>query len=238
MSPRTRKPGDAVTGEREQDDAFVRKYEPFVRGVVKQTCHQLGIESDMDDLVACGFTGLVEARTRFDASHGVPFKSFAYYRVRGAVVDGVRSMAYLPRRAYARLKAAEAIDRAAEQLGQQTAVSERASGQDNQQAGANVRAIDAVLGQAAASYCAALASDDDERSDLSPEASLAHKQRRSRVREAVSKLPDRERQLVEGHDLAGRHLADVAAEMGLSKSWASRIHAKGLERLRGLLREA
>lgn len=231
-----------MTARREEDDAFVRKYEPFVRGIVKQTRHQLGIETDADDLLACGYAGLVDARARYDASHGVPFKSFAYYRVRGAVIDGVRSMAYLPRRAYARLRAAEALDSAAEQLGQQAAASQKAAPQASGQAAGTtagkVRALDAVLGQAAASFCAALANDEAEREGLSPEAALATKERRARVREAVAQLPERERILVEGHDLRGRQLLELAEEMGLSKSWASRIHARGLQRLRRLLREA
>lgn len=226
-----------MTAGREQDDAFVQKYEPFVRGIVKQTCHQLGLDVDMDDLVACGFTGLVEARARYDARHGVPFKSFAYYRVRGAVIDGVRAMAYLPRRAYARLRAAEALDHAAEQLGQQVGASQQTSVQPATQTASTVRALDAVLGQAAASYCAALANDEAEEAKLSPEASLISQEQRKRVREAVAKLPERERLLVEGHDLQGRHLMEVAEEMGLSKSWASRIHGRGLDRLRRLLRD-
>lgn len=52
------------------------------------------------DLVAYGSTGLVEAAERFDSSKAVPFKTFARYRVRGAMIDGIRSHHWLSRRAY------------------------------------------------------------------------------------------------------------------------------------------
>ena len=99
-----------------EDDVFVKEYEGFVRAIASRTRAQLGLDSPLEDLVAFGFQGLLEARQRFDASKGVAFKSFAHYRVRGAILDGVRSMARLPRRAYARLRAAEALDQMAEAI--------------------------------------------------------------------------------------------------------------------------
>ena len=59
---------------------------------------------------------MVEARQRFDPTRGVKFNTFAYYRVRGAIIDGVRAMTYMPRRAHAKLRAAEAADQLGESL--------------------------------------------------------------------------------------------------------------------------
>jgi RNA polymerase sigma factor for flagellar operon FliA len=208
------------------DAEFIRQYDAFVRGIVRQVRAQLGIESDPEDLVSSAFEGLLEARTRFDPSRGVQFKSFAYYRVRGALIDQVRKMAYLPRRAYARLKAVEALDLEGDQAEQARA----AAGGAMDLEGA-LRGIDGILGQVAAAYCtAAAAAPDDAEHD--PEQRLLGEERRARVQRVLEKLPERERALVHGHYFGGRRFDEIAAELGISKSRASRIHTQALRMLR------
>jgi RNA polymerase sigma factor FliA len=215
-----------------EDEQFVREYEGFVRGVASQTRTQLEVHTDIEELVAAGFEGLLGARRRFDASKGVAFKSFAYYRVRGAVIDSIRKSAHLPRRAYARLKAAEALDVAAEHSGH---------GQVNaSKLGPDValRAVDAILGSVAAAYTVAVSAEDAEEGAGSPEAAFLHKERMARMREAVAKLPEREQRLVRGHYIEGRRFDEVSAELGISKSWGSRVHTHALSLLRQALEDA
>ncbi|MET0386245.1 MAG: sigma-70 family RNA polymerase sigma factor [Polyangiales bacterium] len=216
-----------------EDDQFVKEYEGFVRAIALQTRSQLGLDSAVEDLVAFGFQGLLEARQRFDASKGVAFKSFAHYRVRGAILDGVRAMARLPRRAYARLRAAEALDQVAE------------SGADNQGAAnaapkteANLRSIDAILGRVAAAYTVAVSAEDAAQGAGSPEDALLHEERLTRMRAALSTLPDRERHMIEGHYFQGKRFDTLSAELGISKSWGSRVHAHALDLLRQALFES
>ena len=212
-----------------EDDQFVKEYEGFVRAIALQTRAQLGLDSAIEDLVAFGFQGLLEARQRFDSSKGVAFKSFAYYRVRGAILDGVRAMARLPRRAYARLKAAEALDQASEQGGQQQGAAPRAPSVEG-----TLRSIDSILGRVAAAYTVAVTVEDAEQGAGSPEEALLHEERLARMRIAVAKLPDRERHMIEGHYFHGKRFDALSAELGISKSWGSRVYAHAL----GLLREA
>ena len=217
----------------QQDEQFVREYEGFVRGTALQTRAQLGLDAPVEDLVAFGFQGLLEARARFDAAKGVPFRAFAYYRVRGAVLDGVRRMARLPRRAYARLKAAEALDRFAESTAEGRATAMQKMQRSNVEG--NLRAIDAILGRVAAAYCVATSRDETGDGAGSPEESLLYEERRSRMRTASTRLPDRERRLVQGHYFEGRQFDEVSAELGISKSWGSRVHAHALDLLRQAL---
>jgi RNA polymerase sigma factor for flagellar operon FliA len=211
-----------------EDEQFVREYEGFVRGTAIQTRAQLGLDAPVEDLVAFGFQGLLEARARFDSSKGVPFKSFAYYRVRGAVLDGVRAMARLPRRAYARLKAVEALDRMAEATAE-------SRGMQHTNIDTNLRAIDAILGRVAAAYAVAVSQEDAAAGAGSPEEALLREERGDRMRDAVARLPERERRLVQGHYFEGRRFDDVSAELGISKSWGSRVHAHALDLLRQAL---
>lgn len=217
------------------DNEFVRQYEPFVRGIAKHTSLQLEIEGDLEDLVAAGFEGLLEARKRFDASRGVAFKSFAYYRVRGAVIDAVRQNAYLPRRAYARMKAAEAADLEGEQAVEQRAAAE-AGGAAPRDTESSLRAIDGILGRVAAAYCTAAGSESDSPPESpTPEHALLDRERQDRLRRALDALPEPERTLLRGHYLQDRRFDEIAKELGLSKSWASRLHTRALDRMRELL---
>lgn len=215
-----------------EDDQFVKEYEGFVRAIALQTRAQLGLDSAIEDLVAFGFQGLLEARQRFDASKGVAFKSFAYYRVRGAILDGVRAMARLPRRAYARLRAAEALDQASEMNGQQQGAAPRPPSVEG-----TLRSIDSILGRVAAAYTVAVTVEDAEQGAGSPEEALLHEERLTRMRAAVEKLPERERHMIEGHYFQGKRFDALSAELGISKSWGSRVYAHALDLLREALFE-
>lgn len=210
-----------------EDDQFVKEYEGFVRAVALQTRAQLGLDSAIEDLVAFGFQGLLEARQRFDASKGVAFKSFAYYRVRGAILDGVRAMARLPRRAYARLRAAEALDQSSELNAQQQGAAQRTPSVEG-----TLRSIDSILGRVAAAYTVAVTVEDAEQGAGSPEEALLHEERLARMRAAVEKLPERERHMIEGHYFQGKRFDALSAELGISKSWGSRVYAHALDMLR------
>jgi RNA polymerase sigma factor for flagellar operon FliA len=71
-----------------------------------------------------------------------------------------------------------------------------------------------------------------------PDASLDTGRLSARVREAVKRLPDRERQLMELYYFADKNLEEAGAVMGLSKSWACRLHARAVELLRQELADA
>jgi RNA polymerase sigma factor FliA len=218
-------------GAMRADDQFVVEYEGFVRGVALQTRAQLGLDTPVEDLVAFGFQGLLEARQRFDSTKGVAFKSFAYYRVRGAILDGVRAMARLPRRAYARLRAAEAVDEFSESKGDGVA---NAAQPITPYAG-NLRAIDSILGRVAAAYTVAVTAEDAAEGAGSPEEALLREERFARMRVALQTLPERERRMIEEHYFQDKRFDVISAELGISKSWGSRLHAHALDLLRQAL---
>ncbi len=215
------------------DVEFLQEYDAFVRSIVRHTRAQLGLEGESQDLVAYGYQGLLEARKRFEPGRGVQFKSFAYYRVRGAVVDGVRAMGRLPRRAYAKLRALEALDSLAD-----SAASARPSTPPSVGPEAGLRAISGILAKIATAYCMAVALDDQPEEHRSPEASMLAKERRTLTTAAIETLPEQERFLIRGHYVEGRRLDELASELGLSKSWGSRLHSRALDRLREALASA
>jgi RNA polymerase sigma factor for flagellar operon FliA len=86
-------------------DERIKDHLHVVRSVARAIrLSSLGRGAEMEDLVAYGAKGLVEAAARFDAVKGIPFVAFARHRIRGAILDGIRTQHWLGRRAYRRLR--------------------------------------------------------------------------------------------------------------------------------------
>jgi RNA polymerase sigma factor for flagellar operon FliA len=214
--------------------ARIREGMPVVDLLAHQLRRQLG-NVDLDDLRSAGHEGLVNAARSFDASLGVPFRRWANLRVRGAMIDAVRSQGGMPRRIYARLRAIEAADRVSEAAAEEDANKPAAA-----PAEADARLDGYLAGLATAMAVGLLAestgpdAEDVRDASLTAEEQLAAHELLMRVREAVDKQPDAERHLVTRHYFEGQTFDEAAKELGLSKSWASRLHARAIE---GIARE-
>jgi RNA polymerase sigma factor for flagellar operon FliA len=86
---------------------LVEKHLSLVQAIARKVKKTLNASIEVDDLIGYGSKGLVEAAERFDARHGVAFTTFAYYRIRGAMYDGLRAMGWYSRADYARYRAEE-----------------------------------------------------------------------------------------------------------------------------------
>jgi RNA polymerase sigma factor FliA len=201
----------------------------MVEAIVHRVARELTLPlSEIPDLMGYAFEGLVEAKSRFDPTRGVLFRTFASYRVRGAVIDGVRQMARLSRRAYANAKAAEAADRISEDL----AYARRERGA-SPSVEATVGALDDALARMTLSFVLANAAQDQCPSgDPSPEESLVRAESSRSLHAALARLDDRERALVVGFYFEDTPFEQTAKKLGISKSWASRIYTRALDRLR------
>ena len=217
------------------DDRFIAEYRPLVERIARRVRAELDLNCDLEDLVAFGYRGLVEARGRFDPSRGAQFKTFAFYRIRGAVLDGVREMAYMPRRAYARLRAAEAADLVLEHRGEAQQAAGAAATASSPGSRAAAAAIDETLAQLTAGFVLAAVGQGEDDGPADPEERLMGSAEAARVRAALAVLPERERRLVDGFYFEGKRFDAVAAELGISKSWASRLHSKALALLKDAL---
>src|SRR5256885_17062497 len=79
-------------------DTLIAQHLSLVQSIAGKLKRSLGRAIDFEDLVGYGSKGLVEAAERFDPRQGAPFTTFAYYRIRGAMLDGLRTMAGTPGR--------------------------------------------------------------------------------------------------------------------------------------------
>ena len=222
-------------------DRLVEQHLSLVETIAHKLRRQITARVDFDDLVGYGSKGLVEAAERFDARHGVAFSTFAYYRIRGAMLDGLRTMGWYSRGDYARYRAEERANEYlrnhADRDGADKAGVAREGAPGPASLDDRLAGVAEILGGIAAVHITSLEAAvaiADERLPP-PDATLDTGRLGARVRAAIQTLPDRERQLMELYYFADKNLEEAGSVMGLSKSWVCRLHARAIDRLRDAL---
>ena len=223
--------GTALPGKRGAKDPrrLVEDHIPFVRSIARKLREQVPA-IEFDDLVGFGMQGLLEAAQRYDDRHGVAFTTFAYYRVRGAMFDGLRSMGWLPRSEYARVRFEERANNFIQSQAEREPTANGANPVEER-----VRDLASALGGLAAVFVTLLDQKDEAQlpDERPPAPEMIERQQMSqRVRRVMARLPDKERFLIEQYYYHDQTLEQVGASMGLSKSWTSRLHARALAMLR------
>jgi len=194
---------------------------------------------EFDELVALANAGLAEAASRYDPTKGASFNTFAWYRVHGAIIDGIRRNTNLPRRVWAKLVALRAASDYLEHRGERDQGAAQqgvapASGPDA------LAAIKEAMAAIRTMYVTSLETLQEKGFDPGGETpnvaeGIDVQRLGARIRVAIEKLPDKERELVKKHYWEGKNLLEAGAELGISKSWASRLHAQAVDRLRKVI---
>lgn len=202
----------------------------LVRSLAIRIYRNLPVRVDLEDLIAYGELGLAEAARDFDPSLGNQFSTFAYYRIRGAIYDGLSKMTWTSRARYRRMRF--------ESMGDDVLETERELDDGKpRNAEESGKWFSRVTERLAMVF---LASDGDEEKNplnlaLDPRESassrLIHREASEKLRGIVDQLPEVERRLINYVYFDGLNLQEAGIRLGFSKSWASRLHAKILERL-------
>lgn len=214
---------------------FIEEYRGFVEGLAGNLRRSLQIRIELEDLVGYGMEGLLQARERYEAnSSNASFTSFAYYRVRGAMLDGCRRHGWKPRpRTQARMRQAEVLNDHFE------------SHHEAHQALPPASSMEDSMNRAADMVGDALTILFVENSELeetlvqprpSQERTASRSQLNDRLHEAMSVLTQEERVLVMRHHYQEESLAKIAEDMGgRNRSWGCRTHANAIRKLRNEL---
>lgn len=193
-----------------------------------------------EDVVSLAKTGLAEAAQRYDPDMGASFSTFAWYRVYGAVIDGLRRAASLPRREWARLVALRGAADYLEQRNERERGARDAPEQTSAEALAVIRdALNAikVIYMTSLETLREATEFDPPAPDPTAEERIDSERMGRRLRIALRRLPDKERDLMTKHYFEGKNLDEAGTELGISKSWASRLHARAVEKLRAVVDE-
>ncbi len=216
---------------------LINEGQGLVHSLAARIHRSVPVRVEMDDLIAYGEIGLAEAARDFDPTQRVAFTTFAYYRVRGAIYDGLSKMSWISRARYKRLRY--------EQMSTEVLAAEPGrQASDNATVEGEGKWFRNVTSKLAVVY---LTGQDDQASGVrdstieDPQASaapaiVAQREIVERLRDLVQSLPRVEQTLIQAVYFEGATLLEAANSLGISKSWASRLHAKALEQLGRALR--
>jgi len=222
-------------------NAYVTKYHGQVERVARRLARKLPAHVDLDDLISAGMIGLVEAADRFDPDRGEKFETFAEFRIRGAMLDELRSRDSLSRdmRRICR-ELQEATSNLANQLGRAPSEAEMAGFM-----GLSVDEIRAR--QAKVSGASVIGFDDadptfldhtaDEKA-LDPCEAAARRELYDQLCDHIESLPQRMQQVLALYYCEGLNLKDIGAVLGVTESRVCQLHGEATKRLRGSLGES
>jgi RNA polymerase sigma factor FliA len=212
-------------------DKLVMAHLDLARKAAAMVYPRVKAHCEFDELEAMARVGLVDAAQRFNPSHGASFKTFAWYRAYGALMDGLRKQASLPRKAWTQLQTLRA---ASEYLEQQSQRGIQLTAEQESTA-LSLHKVQQSIDSIKTIYLTSLdANATDSSMDQTPLADevLAQQQRDGAIAQAIDSLPAKERQLMMLHYYEGKSLTQAGQALGLSRSWASRLHTQAIDRLR------
>ncbi len=227
------RPSDPTPGSFNPDD-LITSHLGLVDALARKILRGLPDFVDVEDLVAFGRIGLIESSRRFDPARGVLFKTFAYYRIRGAIFDGIRKMAWFT----AQPSAEVTFDAAAGEVLQEGA--EREPGEMGSNLEGMIGEAREMVGNLVTARLLSLDASPIEVAEDKPSAldQVEVSEIGQMLRSCIGKLEERERAVLEDYYFNHQTLEEAGARWGLSKSWTCRLHARALKKLGKLAQEA
>jgi RNA polymerase sigma factor FliA len=211
-------------------DELVERYRPYVYSIAKQVLHTFPVRIDFEELVGYGMIGLLEAADRYDPRRKVSFVTFSYYRIKGAIFDGLRQMGILTRTPNDAWVRRESVLNDLVQTASDDELENSATSVDDE-----IQTVEKFVDSLIPAYLLSLSEEnapDVADSRELPNVSVEFNETIKIVREIVRELPDKEKEIIEA--LYFKHLSttELAKIMGVNKSWVSRLHSKAVNRLR------
>jgi RNA polymerase sigma factor for flagellar operon FliA len=230
-------------------DRLIVNYAPLVKYVAGRMSSALPAHVDESDLISYGLIGLIGAVERYDPDRAVKFETYAVSRIKGAIIDELRSLDWVPRSVRAR---AREVERKASELEHQLrrvpTDEELAKALDiglnefhdliNQIANSSIVALDEMWTvTAAGSETLSLIDTLGDRSAGDPANLLDVTELREGLADAIASLPEREKIVVALYYYDGLTLREIGDVLGVTESRVSQLHTKAILRLKGRLHE-
>jgi len=236
--------GDAGARER-----LVVAYSPMVKFVAGRLGAGLPSHVDDADLISYGLMGLIGAIERFEPERGIKFETFAMTRIRGAIIDELRSLDWVPRSVRSRAREIEAAQSKLEhelqrapseaELARKLGVSEEELQSSLLEIhNSSVYALDELwtVSDSSGDQVSLLDTISDPRAD-DPQESLASSEIKDRLTEAIGSLPEREQLVVALYYYESLTLREIGEVLGVTESRVSQLHTKAVMRLKSGLQQ-
>ena len=219
-------------------DKLVLENLAVVERVVGRVASRLPASIDRDDLHSVGMIGLITAAERFDQSRSVRFKTYAEVRVRGAMIDYLRSMSWAPRSLFRRIRQIDEARRAVENQSLRTATASEVAGQ----LGMTSDAYDALMREIQRVDVSQVDSLEDEHPisvanratgpEADPSVHLERKEALEMISRSLQDLPERLRLMLWLYYYEQLTMKEVGSVLGVNEARASQLHSKAIGALK------
>ena len=231
-------------------DALILNYSPLVKYVAGRVAVGLPANIEQADLISYGIFGLIDAIEKYDQSRGIKFETYAISRIRGAIIDELRAIDWVPRsvrfkareveKAYTslenKLKRPPSDAEIAEEMG---ITIDDLNHIYTQLSTVSLVALDELMSvDGGQGDKLALVETIEDTKTASPMEAFESEEMKSILAEAVNKLPEREKIVVTLYYFEGLTLAQIGEVLGVTESRICQMHTKAVLALKGKIAEA
>jgi RNA polymerase sigma factor for flagellar operon FliA len=226
----------------------INEFSPLIKYIASRIAIRLPPHIDLNDLINAGVIGLIDAIEKFDASKQIKFKTYAEFRIRGAILDELRSMDWVPRsvRQKAR-KVEDAYSRLEYNLGRPASDEEVA-----REMKIDIDSFHKLLSETASVSLLSLDDLGEDDSDLSkrnlleyilqderdwPSHKIRYAEVRDMVAQAIQSLPEKERMVISLYYYDELTMKEIGHVLKFTESRVSQIHTKAILRLRSKMQK-
>ena len=228
-------------------ERLILQYSPLVKYVAGRVSVGLPATIEHGDLVSYGMFGLIDAIEKFDLDKGVRFETYAIARIKGAIIDELRSIDWVPRSVRGKARDVERALQALEAKLHRTPSEKELA----EEMGISLKDLHNTLAQVSLTSLVALddsfSGDDNERQPLvdslqdhkapDPEASYEDIEQKQLLAQAIGKMNERERTVVVLYYFEGMTLAQIGEVLGVTESRVCQMHTKAVLGLRAKMTE-
>jgi RNA polymerase sigma factor for flagellar operon FliA len=233
---------------REVRDRLILNYSPLVKFVAGRVAAGLPHNIEQSDLVSYGMFGLIDAIEKFDPARGFKFETYAISRNKGAIIDELRSIDWVPRSVRSKARSIEKAFSKLEnelrrspteaEVARELGVSEDELAHTMGQISfVGVVALDELLAGSQDRSSGATVGDTIADSVNDPVAAFESEEMRHVLADAINRMPDRERLVLTLYYYEGLTLAEIGSVLGVTESRVCQIHTKAILQLRGRLHD-
>ncbi len=231
-----------------EKEKLITRYAPLVKTIAGRLAMRLPQHISQDDLISAGLMGLLDAIDRFEVEKGVEFKSYAEFRIKGAMIDELRSMDWVPRSVRRNAKRLEEAYARVESRKMRPARDEEVAEELDLDIGSFHRLLDEARGISIINEYEVINQNTKLLSngqgglssiamDITPLESLNRAEIVRVIAKAIDRLPKNERTVISLYYYEELTMKEIGEVMGYTESRVSQLHTKAVIRLRIGLRE-
>jgi RNA polymerase sigma factor for flagellar operon FliA len=237
-----------ATGSRDARDRLIVHYSPLVKYVAGRVSVGLPQNIEQADLVSYGIFGLIDAIDKFDPGRAIKFETYAIARIKGAIIDELRSIDWVPRsvrakarsveKAYAKLEASLLRTPTDAEVASEMGISEQElQAIFNQISFVGLIALDEMLSAGGERGESTTLGDTIPDKGEGPVAAFEVEEMKQILASAINRLGDREKIVLTLYYYEGLTLAEIGEVLGVTESRVCQIHTKAVLQLRSKMAE-